>query len=248
MKTVRSVERAISILFLVCESDLPLRLADISRRVSLDKATTLRLLNTLVQQKLVQQEAESRRYLPGSDISRLHSFWGSDLRNVSRPHLEKLIHDVEETVCLITARGIERVCIDALQPDRELRIVAAIGRALPIHTGASGRVFMAYKSEEEVESILDELPLIPITENTITDRHYYRNQIREVRQQGFAFSISDVTEGSAALAAPVLDHNGSVPAVIVIRGPEIRLTREKSLQILASLKQTAEAIAAELCY
>ena len=248
MKTVRSVERAISILFLVCQSDTPLRLADISRGVSLDKATTLRLLSTLLGKKLVQQEAETRRYLPGSDISRLHSFWGSDLRNVSRPHLEKLLHDVEETVCLVTSRGYERVCIDALQPDRELRIVAAIGKALPIHTGASGRVFMAYKSAEEVEKILDESPLQQITEHTTTSRQVYLKQISKVKEQGYAFSVSDVTDGSAALAAPVMDHTGNVTAVIVLRGPDMRLTREKVQELLGRLKETTKAISSELSY
>ncbi|MFC1664815.1 IclR family transcriptional regulator [Pseudomonadota bacterium] len=248
MKTVRSVERAISILFLVCQSDRPLRLADISRGVSLDKATTLRLLNTLVGQKLVQQETDTRRYLPGSDISRLHSFWGSDLRNVSRPHLEKLLHDVEETVCLITPRGYERVCIDALQPDRELRIVAAIGKALPIHTGASGRVLMAYKSPEEVENILDDFPLAAFTEHTTTSRQVYLQQLIKVKDQGYAFSVSDVTDGSSALAAPVMDQTGNITAVIAIRGPEMRLTREKGTQLLGRLKQTTSAITTELSY
>ena len=177
MKSVRSVERAISILFLVCQSDSPLGLSDISRSIGLDKATALRLLNTLGNSKLVQQDASTRRYIPGSNISRLYSFWRSDIRNVSRPYLEKLLQKVEETICLITPRGLERVCIEALQPDRELRIVAAVGRANPIYAGASGRVLLAYRPPEEITRILEQNPLMPITGTTETDHKAYLKQL-----------------------------------------------------------------------
>ena len=55
-----------------------------------------------------------------------------------------------------------------------------------------------------------------------------------------------MTVGSAALAAPVMDHTGNVSAVIVLRGPEVRLTRRKELQLLGRLKETTKAISSEL--
>jgi DNA-binding IclR family transcriptional regulator len=51
MKTNRSVERAMSVLMYVCQVGL----TDISRGAGLDKATTLRLLTTLVNIDLVRQ-------------------------------------------------------------------------------------------------------------------------------------------------------------------------------------------------
>ena len=46
MKTVRSVERAISVLMFIAENPNALGLSEISRNVRLDKATTLRLIAT----------------------------------------------------------------------------------------------------------------------------------------------------------------------------------------------------------
>ena len=246
MKTVRSVERAVSILFLVCQSDAPLRLSEIGRVTGLDNATALRLLNTLVQQNLIQQDETSRRYMPGTDINRLYSFWQTDIRNVCRPYMEILLKSVQETVCLIVSRGLERVCVDVLQPDRELRVVAPIGRSLPIYLGASGRVLMAFKPEEEIRRIMEFGPLEPVTKKTVTDPEIYIKQLGQVREKGYAFSISDVTEGTSALAAPIFDNNENKTgnAAIAIRGPEGRMTRKKSLEMVPAMLEATAAISA----
>lgn len=246
MKTVRSVERAVSILFLVCQSNAPLRLSEISRVTGLDNATALRLLNTLVKQKLIQQDKTSRRYMPGTDINRLYSFWQTDIRNVCRPYMETLLKSVQETVCLIVPRGPERACIDVLQPDRELRVVAPIGRALPIYLGASGRVLMAFKPEEEIVRILELASMEPVTDKTVTDHKIYTKQLEMVREKGYALTIGEVTEGTSALAAPIFDNSGTntATAAIAIRGPEARMTRKKSLEMVPALLEATAAISA----
>lgn len=246
MKTVRSVERAISILFLVCQSNAPLRLSEIGRATGLDNATVLRLLNTLVKQRLIQKDKTSQRYIPGTNINRLYSFWQTDIRNVCRPHMETLLKSVQETVCLIVPRGMERACVDVLQPDRELRVVAPIGRALPIYLGASGRVLMAFKPEEEIRRILDFASMKPITDKTVTDHKIYTKQLVLVREQGYALTIGEVTEGTSALAAPIFDNSEhkTVTAAIAIRGPEARMTRKKSLEMVPALLETTAAISA----
>lgn len=248
MKTVRSVERAVSILFLVCQSNAPLRLSDIGQLSGLDNATVLRLLNTLVKLNLIQKDKASRRYLPGTDIHRFHSFWHTDIRNVCRPHMETLLKSVQETVCLIVPRGLERVCIDALQPERELRVVAAIGRTLPIYLGASGRVLMAFKSEEDIGRILEFAPLQPITDKTVTDHRVYTKQLGVIREKGYALSIQEITEGTSALAAPIFDNSGnnSAIAAIAIRGPEARMTRKRSIEMVPALLEATAAISAAL--
>ena len=153
MKTNRSVERGLSVLLYVCQSETPLGLTEISRGTGLDKATTQRFLSTLVNADMIRVEEGTRRYLQGPGI---YNFWPSEIRKLCRPHLQLLLNKVQETTCLIVPRGKKRVCLDAIEPDRELRIVAPIGRQLPIYLGASGRIFMAFKPVEQVEAILDD--------------------------------------------------------------------------------------------
>ncbi|MEQ8195924.1 MAG: IclR family transcriptional regulator, partial [Rhodospirillales bacterium] len=248
MKPVRSVERAIAILFLVVQSDRPMGLSEISRAIGLDKATALRLLSTLAHAKLVQQDPITRRYMPGANVSRLYSSWRSDLRHISRPHLESLLRQVQESVCLVCPRGTERVTIDALAAAHELCVVPSIGSAVPIYAGASGRVLMAFTHESERERIIKITGLRSVVPGRPIDRKTYLPQLEDVRKQGYAFSIGDVTPGSSAISAPVFDADSNIVATVVVRGPQTRLMEQELIKIAPLVMKTADNISQELGY
>jgi DNA-binding IclR family transcriptional regulator len=246
MKTVRSVERAISILFLVAQNDRPMGLSEISRSVGLDKATTLRLLTTLEGSSLIQQDTATRRYLLGGAVNQLSGAWRNDLRQISRPYLKALWRDTNETVCLACPRGLERVYVEILPSMHELSDVPAIGRAYPIHVGAAGIVLMAHVADAEVEHILrqSDPPIAPDGAET----RRLRKAWETATQLGYAVSIGHPNEGSSAIAAPVFDRDGEVVAAAVVRGPDVRLTREKLTQLAPAVMKTAARISEALGY
>lgn len=248
MKQVRSVERAISILFLVAQSDAPLGLSEISRSIGLDKATSLRLLSTLGNAKLVQQDPITRRYIPGSSISRLYSTWRSDIRNLAKPYMEILLRKTEETVCLVCPRGAERVNIEVLPSAHELAVVPAIGSAHPIYAGATGRVFMAYLPETECARIIKQTNLHPLTPVAVSETRAYMTELENVRRQGYSQTTGEVTLHSCAIAAPVFNSAGEIIAAISLRGPETRLTNQRGAELAPTVVQTAQLISEELGY
>ena len=81
----RSVDRAVAILFHVADCEYPLGLSEISRLTGFDKATCLRLMNTLEMHGLICQEAHSRHYKLGPGISRLTYGFSTDLRYLAPP-------------------------------------------------------------------------------------------------------------------------------------------------------------------
>ena len=240
MKTVRSVKRAISILFLVAQNDRPMGLSEISRSVNLDKATTLRLLITLEGANLIQQDASTRRYLLGAAVNQLSGTWRNDLRQTARPYLKDLWRDTRETVCLACPRGLERVYVEILPAMHELSDVPAIGRAYPIHVGAAGAVLMANLTKAEIEHIVEKHGL---SESELRHR---RKTWSEARRLGYAYGIGHPNKGSAAIAAPVFDRDGEIVAAVVIRGPHVRLTREKLISLAPGVKQTAARVSETL--
>ncbi len=240
MKTVRSVERAISILFLVAQNDRPMGLSEISRSVGLDKATTLRLLITLEGANLIQQDASTRRYLLGAAVNRLSGTWRNDLRQTARPFLKELWRDTQETVCLACPRGLERVYVEILPAMHELSDVPAIGRAYPIHVGAAGAVLMANLPKAEIEHIVRNY------QPGESELRRQRKTWSDARRQGYAYGIGHPNKGSAAIAAPVFDRDGEIVAAVVIRGPHARLTRDKLIGLAPGVKQSAARISEAL--
>jgi DNA-binding IclR family transcriptional regulator len=244
--TLRTVERAINVLYHVCESDYPMSLTEVSKALELDKATTLRLLSTLVSGDLLKQDAQTRSYYIGPGILRLSRFWRHDLRSICRPHLESLLDQVDETICLIEPRGLDRICIDVLEPKKELRVVAELGRVQPIYSGASGRVLLAALPEQEMLAILDQVDLLQLTPQSVTDRTQYLNEIGLARKQGYAYAIDQVIVGSAGVSAPIVDANGAIVAAVVVRGPAARITKDISKEIGAAVCQVAKDIEGHL--
>lgn len=247
MKPVRSVERAINILFMLCRSDQPLGLSEISRATNIDKATVLRLLSTLEAARLVQRDASSRKYGPGSGIWRMSSSWRTDLKSVAEPILEALCNATEESVSLICRSGMERIVIMATSATHELRVVPSMTRVLPIYAGASGKVFLANLPTDECARIIEETSLKPVNENSITDPKIFLEQLEEVRKAGYAVTIGDVTLGTGAIAAPVFDNTGII-ATVSLRAPDVRMPKERIRQLAPLVIKAAQAITAELTH
>lgn len=245
MKNNRSVERVLSVLLFVCQSDKAVGLTEISQSVGLDKATTLRFLQTLANADMVRHEVGTRRYVQGAGI---YNFWPSEIRKICRPYLQEVLNRTRETVCLIVPRGRQRVCIDAIEPDRELRIVAPVGRELPIYAGTSGRVFMAYKPPEQLESILQESSAEIYSMKGITDRESYMQELARVRAVGYDYGLSIIAVDTAAIAAPVFDGLGNNAATVVLRGPATRLDSAKALEFAPLVVAAAQEISANLAH
>ena len=247
MKLVKSVQRAISVLFVVTQSEEPLGLSEIARRIGLDKATVLRLLATLEDSKLVQKDPINKNYSGGANLSRLSNSWPNDIRQVCGPYLRALSQVVNETVCLNCPRDLERICIESLPAqNQELTVVPNIGTANPIYAGASGKVLMAYMSPQEADRVIEMTNLKPVTDIGITDRKLLLKHLELVRERGFDYSIGDVTVGASALAAPIFGTDQQIVAALTVRGPEIRMTESKMKQLAPSIIKFADDISAEL--
>ena len=247
MKIVQSVQRAISVLFVVTQSEQPLGLSEISRRLNLDKATVLRLLATMEQSKLVRKDPVTKNYSGGSNLSRLSNSWRHDIRQVCGPYVRALSQLVNETVCLNCPRDMERICIESIPAqNQELIVVPTIGTAVPIYAGASGKVLMAYMLPQEADRIIEQTGLKPITDIGITERKILLNHLESVRERGYDYSIGDVTAGASALAAPIFGVDQQIVAALVVRGPAIRMTEEKMKQMAPMITKSAADISAEL--
>ena len=248
MKPVRAVERALAILFVVAESDRPLGLSDISRTVEFDKATVLRLLVTLERSGLVIQDSRTRQYALGTSVSRLTKGFRTDLRQVAHPFLESLWRETHETVCLNCARGVSRVVVDVIPAGHEFSIVPAVGSALPIHIGASGKALVAFQPADEIDRIVRECESHRESEYAVANNDDLHRKLRYARRNGFTWSIGDVFPGGAAVAAPVFDSTGEVAGSLTVRGPSVRLNRRRLLELGPTVKRTADELSAALGY
>jgi DNA-binding IclR family transcriptional regulator len=92
---------------------------------------------------------------------------------------------------------------------------------------------------------LQTLPLLPLTDATISDLDALRQELETVRRQGYAMSTGERIPGAAAVSVPVHGLQGFLASLSVL-GPADRLQKRRRLELVPLLQETAEGIQAAL--
>jgi IclR family KDG regulon transcriptional repressor len=77
-----------------------------------------------------------------------------DLRQRAMPAINELYHSTQETISLYIMEGDERMCIERIESLQNVRIVARLGRRLPLYAGSAGKLLLAYLPETRSEEII----------------------------------------------------------------------------------------------
>lgn len=248
--TLQSVDRAIAVLKAFSEEEPELGVTGLSQRLGLPKSTVYRLLASLQQEGIVDQNPETEKYRLGIELVHLAGLVLKqiDVRQVARPHLRSLAETSEETVNLTVLTDSGKVInIDGISSPRMVRNVGWIGREMLPHCISSGKALLAYLPQQQLECILAK-GLPRFTEKTITDPILLQEELKGVRQQGYAVAQEELEVGLSAVAAPIWNHEGKVVAAVSVSGPSFRLSAEKIPALAELTRQTANEISHQLGY
>jgi DNA-binding IclR family transcriptional regulator len=248
--TLRSIDRAIAVLKAFGEEEPELGVTELSQRLDLPKSTVYRLLTSLQQEGIVDQDSETEKYRLGIELVRLAGLVLKqiDVRQVAWPYLRSLAETSEETVNLsVLTDGGKVINTDGISSPRIVRNVGWIGREMLPHCVSSGKALLAYLPQQRLERILAK-GLPRFTEETITDPILLQEELKKVRQQGYAVAQEELEIGLSAVAAPVWNHEEEVVAAVSVSGPSFRLSSEKIPELAELTKRTANEISHQLGY
>ncbi len=248
-QAMQSTLTTLRVLELVGERQ-PIAVADVARAIGRPKSTAQRALVTLAEGGWIRPEGSDRtRWVLTAKILGLARLVGNDsgLRAVARPWLERLREESAESVTLAVREGFETVTAEFLEGRHSIRFMSPVGRRLPLHAGASGRVILAHMPRDDRERFLAG-PLAAFTPATITDRRALGSDLTRIRRQGYAVSLGEVTDGAAGVAAPVLAGDGWAVASVAVTGPAHRLTSPADVErLVGPVRSAAEGIRVDLC-
>ncbi|MCO8267147.1 IclR family transcriptional regulator [Haloferax sp. AB510] len=101
------------------------------------------------------------------------------------------------------------------------------GYRTPMHVTAAGKAILAARTDEEVETYIDEYGLQPQTENSITNRDDLLEEIRSVREQGVAFNREENILGLVGVAVALTGTGDNVAGALCILGPASRMSQSE---------------------
>ena len=245
--SARSAERTLDILLAFLGDGAPLGISDLSRSVRLPKATVHRLVAVLVGRGFLSRDPNSGRYRVGVAAFQLGARFldQTHVRGAALPVIRDLAAATGETVNLNVVIGDRRVCVEKAESAHDIRHAVELGRPLPLHAGASGKVLLAHRPEAEIAAIVS-AGLARFTSRTPVDRHVLLRQLAEIRRRGIAVSSDERVEGASAVSAPILDGQGEVVAGLTISGPTFRFTPERVRDFSARVREGAQRVSRAL--
>jgi IclR family transcriptional regulator, acetate operon repressor len=245
---VQSLDRALEILKLL-GSEPEMRVTDLARRLEVHKSTVFRLLATLQEHGLVDQNPSTERYRLGYGLVRLAGSVVAelDLARTARGVLEELALRTGETVNLAILQGDQVVNIDQIAAPNLVVNVNWVGKQTPLHATSNGKVLLARLPEDERRRLLSRT-LPRLTPRTITDPRILEKQLRRVVEEGYAFTLEELEVGLNAVAAPVFAADGRVLAAVSVAGPAYRVTPQRLTELGEMTKDAGEAISRRLGY
>lgn len=245
---VQSVERSLDILELLSENIQGMGLTEISIKIDLHKSTVHRLLGTLIHKGFVSQDIESNKYMITTKLFELGvvKIAENDILKASKPYTKALMESLNEVVHLVIQDKADIIYIDKIEANNTIRMSSTIGRRRPLYCTSVGKAMMAFMNDEEVKEIWDNSNIEKLTENTITDFNKLLQELRRVKENGYAEDDEENEVGVRCIGAPIFNHFGKVEGAISISGPAIRVTKDRVESIANEVKKYAKLISKDL--
>jgi DNA-binding IclR family transcriptional regulator len=195
----------------------PLSVLEVATAMGSEARTMRRTLARLADEEYVTREDGYRqRYLPTMRLVALAAqvLENSELVGRAQPYISLLRERTGATAHLVMPSYNSVVCV--IHGSDETVEPARIREVIPAHCTAGGKVLLAWRDSWR-DSLLAR-PLERVTDHTITDPLRLRDELRTVRDRGYAKEDGEYMQHSQAVAAPVITKGNEVVAAMTIDG------------------------------
>ncbi|MFB0836095.1 IclR family transcriptional regulator [Arthrobacter halodurans] len=230
-------------------TDTPLLgVTEIAAQVGLHKSSISRILATLEQERIVEREELSRKYRLGMGLIAVAGplLANLDVRRVAFPTLQELAESTGETVALNVWDGAESVTVEQIPSNRQVKHTSPMGSRYATALSATVQVFLAHEDEARARRMLAdgtvELNAAEPDAAAPGTVEGYLERLATVRDLGYACNYGETSPEEVGVAAPILDHRGTVVAAVMVAAPFYRVPEEQ----LADLGRACAAAAAQI--
>lgn len=238
--------RNLQILEVLASEGRPLTATEINASLNLPVPTIHRLVGNLEAEGFLIRHIDGRSYQPGPKLRQMMQgvirFWHQDLPQ--RDVLIRLNQRLGETCNLSIPDGDAMLYIDRVETQWPLRIQLHVGSRVPLHATSAGKMALSQIDDGKLGRYLKRAELRAYTAQTLTDPDRLREELRQIRQQGYSTDTGEFVPGMIAMAVPVLDRSGQLIATVSFHAPEQRLTLAEGMKYLPDLRAAAEELAA----
>ncbi|MGH8347321.1 MAG: IclR family transcriptional regulator [Pseudomonas sp.] len=220
------------------------RVTQLAQHIGLSQPTTHRLLRSLMDEGMVEQDARSKRYRLSLDFFALAARAGNsgNLRELVRPALLRLSASLGDSLFLLARSGFDAICLDRSEGPFPIRTFTGdIGGRVALGVGQGSLAILAFLPEEERDTVIN-YNLPRLKDFHLYDEVFLRSEVENVRKLGYAGRNTGVLQGMAGVAVPILDREGRAVAALSVATVSDRLGPDRLPTVVEMLKREAALI------
>jgi IclR family KDG regulon transcriptional repressor len=242
----KSLQKALRILVYMGEQAPEAGVTQLASELGLTKATVHRLLNAMERFELIERNAESERYRLGLKLHQLgnKAVESRSLRSEAHRLLLEMSRRSRESVSLAVPIAGGVICLDRLDsPQTIINVCTPVGAKFHPHCTAAGKAILAYMTEDEINEIVRRNGQRQYTQFTLTQLSDLKENLRLIRQRGYAVDHQELERGLSGVAAPVLSAHERVVAALGIAGPTLRFRGKELVEKVNLVTEIAARLA-----
>jgi DNA-binding IclR family transcriptional regulator len=243
---IQVIERMMTLLDVLARHPDPVPLKQLAAETGLHPSTAHRILGAMTSSGFVER-SDAGVYRLGIRLLELGSLVKSriSLRETAMAAMLKLHAATGESVNLGIRAGDEIVYVERTSSGRSsVRVVHIVGARAPLHTTATGKLFLVEDGPQKVKEYARRTSLPGTTPTSITTLSALEKELDKVRRHGVAYDLDEVENGVRCIAAGIRDDSGELVAGLSLSTPSERFDPDWAPLI----RQTADEISNALGY
>ena len=238
-----SVKKAFHILQLISQSTHGLGITELASRLCMSKGTVHGVVSALEELGAAVRNPVTKKYQLGITLLELGrlSYSQADIKDVAKPLMKEVMEKTGATVYVGVLNKDHITILDIVESREDLKITSPKGSTIPLFAGATGKVMLAFMSDEQCEQIIREKGLPRFTARSITDPERFMDEIRLVRKRGYATDYEEYLAGVWAAAAPIHGWK-QIPSAIWAVGFKTSLNQRGMQNLIENTTHAARQI------
>ncbi len=221
---VQAVSNAIDILELLGDSDNELSITDIVSTLNLTRSNVNKLLATLEMLGYVEHNRYTGNFRLGVKTFQISQAYINKLNliEISIQVLQQLKNDTNESAYISVLREGNVVYLNVVETEQAVRVLPRIGNVGPAYATATGKAQLAFYDPMELEKLYSG-EFKKITPNTIKNFDQLKDELDEIKRNGYAVDNEEYELGVRCVGAPIKDFMGNIIAGISVSAPSERM-------------------------
>ncbi len=247
---VQTIDRTLDIIELLATAKEGLGVTEIGQNIGLHKSTVYRLLTALSDRGYIEKDLKNSTYKIGLKFIEISGLFLKklELKTEALPYMRKLAEIIGQPVHLAILEGTDVIYIEKVELVNSIRMYSQIGRRVPAHCSAIGKILLAGLDSRSLPEVLKNMKYEQFTPNTLVSKDDLKRAIELVKTEGWAVDNEEHEPNIRCIAAPIIDYTGKIIAAVSVSGDSHIINAESDLETARHVIETAGSISKRMGY